>query len=176
MPYAHLIDTPNEKARYVTLASTLRPCTSLFSGRRVLDFGASYALFLLALIELGASAVVGVEPDTDRARKGQAILFKAGVDHVASLKAVGYEPALEFRESEFAVVMANAVLEHIPPPRAPSIRELWRVLRQGCYLIMNESPNKCLSFDLHTTYGLLFVPWLPEELPGSMQSGAEGSR
>jgi len=59
-------------------------------------------------------------------------------------------------------VLVNAVLEHIPQPRGAHIREIWRVLRPGGHLLVNETPNKYLPKDVHTT-GLWWVPWLPKE-------------
>jgi SAM-dependent methyltransferase len=68
---------------------------------------------------------------------------------------------LDFPAGHFDVVVANAVIEHIPQPRQEHIREIWRVLRPGGTLFINETPNKYLPWDYHTTGGLWFVPWLP---------------
>jgi len=142
----YLDDYPVERDRYATLKQTLLPLRHLFQDRRVLDFGAAVGLSMHAILEMGAAKIIGVEPNADRVRQATHILDT---------------PRLPLSDSAFDVVLANAVLEHIPPPRAPFVRELWRVLRRGGHLIINESPNKYLPVDFHTTGGLWCVPWMP---------------
>jgi hypothetical protein len=40
---------------------------------------------------------------------------------------------------------------------------MWRVLKTGGGLIINETPNKYFPIDKHTT-GLWLVPWLPSSI------------
>jgi SAM-dependent methyltransferase len=126
----------------------------------VLDFGASYALSTCVLLDLGARSVTGVEPDAQRVRRGQHVLRTLGYDDRATLEHVANTAQLAMDDATVDVVVANAVLEHIPQPRTLYVRELWRVLAPGGHLIINETPNKYLPIDFHTT-GLWFVPWLP---------------
>lgn len=149
-----------EQQRYLTLREVLSSFAGLFAGRRVLDFGASYALSTCALLELGAREVLGLEPDEARVLRGQQILRDLGYDNRATLEHMRDTRRLALADACVEVVIANAVLEHIPPPRLPYVRELWRVLGPGGYLIINETPNRYLPVDFHTT-GLWFVPWLP---------------
>lgn len=154
------IPTRVEQARYRTLEETLASLRGLFEGRRVLDFGASYALSVCALLELGAAEAVGVEPDAERVRLGRELLARTDHGSRATLYQVADTRRLPFAAGSFDVVLANAVFEHIPQPREAYLREVWRVLRRGGFLVVNETPNKYLPKDYHTT-GLWGVPWLP---------------
>jgi SAM-dependent methyltransferase len=156
----YLRDKPVEHQRYLILRQALGSLRTYFADRRVLDFGAGSGLSMCALLELGAAKVVGVEPDHARVRHGQGVL-RALEATSATLLPISYSGELPFSDGAFDVVLANAVLEHIPPPRRAYVRELWRVLAVGGHLLINESPNKYLPVDLHTTGGLWFVPWLP---------------
>lgn len=141
-----------ESGRQETLRDTLYRWRHLFAGKHCLDFGASYGLSMQVLSDFGAAVVVGVEPDEKRVMRGRA----AGWDirHVPDTR------CLPFAGQAFDFILCNAVLEHIPQPRTAYIREMWRVLARGGHLLVNETPNKYLPFDLHTT-GLWFIPWLP---------------
>jgi SAM-dependent methyltransferase len=158
---SELDDTDRE--RFTVLLSTLADLRSFIEGRRVLDFGASYGLSLCALLETGAGNVVGVEPDKERVERGLRLLAEMGIDARANLIHVADSRRLPFPDGVFDVVLANAVLEHIPPPRAEYIREMWRLVKRGGHLIVNETPNKYLPRDFHTT-GLWLVPWMPQRL------------
>jgi len=157
LPY--LQENPIEHQRYLTLKQTLAAFRPVFVNRRVLDFGASSGLSICALIELGAAKVVGIEPEEPRVERGQAILSNTGSADRARILHVGDTAHLPFADGSFEFVLANAVFEHIPQPRDRYIREVWRVLAPGGHFLLNETPNKYLPLDYHTT-GLLFVPWL----------------
>ncbi|HET6232063.1 MAG TPA: class I SAM-dependent methyltransferase [Longimicrobiaceae bacterium] len=160
--FLECVDDPKERRRYATLKQTLEPLRPLFEGKRVLDFGASHGPAICALLEMGAAEVVGVEPEAEWVRAGHRILAHAGFGPRATLLHVADTRVLPFADGAFDMVLANAVIEHIPQPREAYIRELWRVLADGGYLMVNETPNKYLPKDVHTT-GLWFVPWLPAE-------------
>jgi ubiquinone/menaquinone biosynthesis C-methylase UbiE len=147
--------------RYRTLLHTLSDLREYFEGRRVLDFGASYGVSMCALLELGAARVVGVEIDESRVVEGRRILADYG--DRAQLLHTPDTTALPFDDGEFDCVLCNAVLEHIPQPRDAHIREMWRVLRPGGVLIVNETPNKYLPVDFHTLH-LPLTNWLPSRV------------
>src|SRR4029077_1129621 len=159
--FADLCDSTIEKGRYETLKATLREFRPLFLGKTVLDFGSSAGLSICALMELAGERVVGVEPDRGRVDRGRAIIERLGLS--AALHHLPDTSRLPFPDGEFEVVLANAVFEHIPQPREPYVRELWRGVEANGVLIVNETPNKYLPFGFHTT-GLWFVPWLPKSL------------
>jgi ubiquinone/menaquinone biosynthesis C-methylase UbiE len=150
-----------ERGRLNTLVETLAPLKHLFAGKRVLDFGASYGLSMVGLHHLGAGSVTGIEPDAERVTRGVALLAESGVP--GKLLHVPDTARLPFPAGSFDFVLVNAVLEHIPQPRTRYIREMWRVVATGGVMLVNETPNKYLPLDYHTT-GLMFVPWLSREV------------
>jgi SAM-dependent methyltransferase len=118
---------------------------------------------MVALIRLGASDVVGVEPSPHRVAQGQALIAKAAPGAKASLIRTPDTASLPFSDGEFVFVLANGVLEHIPQPRDSYIRELWRVVAPEGHLMINETPNKYFPLEVHTT-SLWFNHWLPRRL------------
>ena len=158
---APLFHSATGRDRYATLRASLAPHADLFRDADVLDFGASYALSMCALHELGARSVVGVEPEQWRVDEGLETLARLG--HPPTLYCVEDTRHLPFADASFDVVLANAVFEHIPQPRDAYLREVWRVLRPGGHLIINETPNKYFPIDKHTTK-LWFNHWLPSHV------------
>jgi ubiquinone/menaquinone biosynthesis C-methylase UbiE len=148
--------------RYETLLQTLARWKPLFAGRRVLDFGASWALSMVALLRNGAAEVVGTEPNQTRVDMARSRLAIAAPGAKAMILKTGYEASLPFADGEFPFILTNGVLEHIPQPRDAYVRELWRVLAPGGYLMVNETPNKYFPKEVHTT-DLWFNHWLPRE-------------
>lgn len=144
-----------------TLLHTLSGFREYFQGRRGLDYGASYGVSMCAILELGAEKVVGVEIDEWRVIEGRRILADYG--HRAELLHTPDTTALPFADGEFDCVLCNAVLEHVPQPRDAHVREMWRLVRPGGVLIVNETPNKYLPWDYHTTK-LPIINWLPSRL------------
>ncbi len=65
-----------ERGRYISLLSTLCELRPFIESRRILDFGASYGLSICALLETGASYVVGVELDKLRLEYSHLALHK----------------------------------------------------------------------------------------------------
>lgn len=154
---------PTERNRYETLRESLRPFKHLIEGRTVLDFGASYGLSAVALIELGASKVWGVEPEMWRVKKGIHFMSELGLSDRVMLSHVEDTRRLDSPDATFGFILANAVFEHIPQPRTAYVRELWRVLAPGGTLLINETPNKYLPFDFHTLH-LPLTNWLPSSV------------
>ncbi|BES69343.1 hypothetical protein RE428_03610 [Marinobacter nanhaiticus D15-8W] len=162
-PVLPLLPSKTERGRYITLLSSLSSWRPLFAGRRVLDFGASYGTSMVALIRLGAREVVGVEPDASRVEQAPPLVAKAAPGAEVSFHHTPDTTALPFKDGEFTFILANAVFEHIPQPRDAFVRELWRVLAPGGYLLINETPNKYFPKETHTT-GLWFNHWLPRSV------------
>jgi SAM-dependent methyltransferase len=161
--FLECVSDPKERRRYQTLKETLEPLRPLFAGKRVLDFGSSHGPAVCAMLQMGAAEVIGVEPAAEGVRAGEKILAAGGFGRRAALLHVPDTRVLPFPSASFDMVLVNAVLEHIPQPRGEYIREIWRVLRPGGYLMVNETPNKYLPRDVHTT-GLWWVPWLPKRV------------
>ena len=163
-PFARLLETERiEHNRYLTLLRTLEPMREHFADRRVLDYGASSGLSIAALLRLGAARCVGVEPDRERVERAARLLPAAGLADRAQVRYVEDTRDLQFRDDAFGFILANAVFEHIPQPRDRHLAELWRVLRPGGVLIVNETPNKYFPKEKHTTR-LWFNHWLPGDV------------
>ena len=158
-----LLPSDTERWRYENLLLTLTAWRALFSGRRVLDYGASWGISAVALINAGAREVVGVEPDLARVEKGRTLVREAAPGANISLVHTPDTAALAFADGEFGFVLTNGVLEHIPQPRDVYIRELWRLVASGGHLMVTETPNSYWPKDTHTT-GLWFNHWLPREV------------
>ncbi|HEY7089659.1 MAG TPA: class I SAM-dependent methyltransferase [Tepidisphaeraceae bacterium] len=158
-----LSGNPVEQTRLMTLRQALRPYVELFAGKVVLDFGASHGLSAVAMIELGARQVVGVEPDAARVKSGTEMLARVALADRISLRTVSDTRDLPLEAASFDFILANAVFEHIPQPRDAYVRELWRVLAPGGALLINETPNKYLPADFHTLH-LPLTNWLPSRV------------
>jgi SAM-dependent methyltransferase len=150
-----------EQTRYQTVLRAFDGIRSALV-EPILDFGASGGLSMIALHSIGLTDVHGVEPVKWRVESGRRTLGEIGVDPNRLLW-VEDTRKLPYPDGQFGTVLANAVLEHIPQPRAAYIRELWRVLAVGGHLVISETPNKYLPLDYHTTR-LWGVPWLPKRL------------
>jgi SAM-dependent methyltransferase len=117
----------------------------------------------IALIESGARAVVGVEPDPERADVGRQRVAALGLTSHVTIEHVPDTGALPFADAAFPFILANGVFEHIPSPRRRYLAEVWRVLRSGGHLLIRETPNPYWPKEIHTT-GLWFNHWLPERV------------
>lgn len=159
-PVLDLLPSETERARYSTLLAALSERRALFAKRRVLDFGASWGTSAIALARQGAAEVVGVEPSIARIEQGRALIAKVAANAKISLMHTPDTTALPFADGEFVFILANGVLEHIPQPRAPYLREIWRVLSPGGHFMVSETPNQYFPRDIHTT-SLWFNHWLP---------------
>jgi SAM-dependent methyltransferase len=148
------------QTRSRNLRNSLAPLATIIEDSDVLDFGGE-SLSMLPLYELGAWRVTATQPDAQRVTESNKTLIRHG--YAPTVIQTGYEPRIPFGDACFDTVIANAVLEHIPQPRDEYIRELWRVLKSGGHLIINETPNKYFPIDVHTTK-LWFVPWLPSRI------------
>lgn len=159
--FKELLQDPSENDRLVTIHEALAPYKPLFEDQTVLDFGASFGTSTVALLDLGARRVVGVEPDRERVERGQELLKASGFGDTVELIYVADTRRMPFDDGAFPFILANAVIEHIPQPRGEFMKEIWRVLAPGGHLVINETPNKYLPLERHTT-GLWFNHWLPE--------------
>ena len=162
-PLIALLPSDTERLRYQHLIQRLTAWSTLFIGRHVLDFGASWGTSAVALIRVGAAGVIGVEPELTRVERGSDLLARVGVTDRVSLLHTPDTDMLGFGDGAFPFVLTNGVLEHIPQPRDRYIRELWRVISPGGHLMVTETPNAYWPKEFHTT-GLWFNHWLPCKL------------
>ncbi len=109
-------------------------------GRRVLDVGAGVGMYTAALCRY-ASAVVGIEVETDRVRQA----YQGGV---MAVQAVG--EALPFGDGAFDLVFSHEVIEHVQDD-AQVAAEMVRVAAPGGRLVI-FAPNRGYPFETHGHY------------------------
>ena len=65
---------------------------------------------------------------------------------------------------EFDFVIMSAVYEHLLPSERPSVmHQLWRAVRDGGFLFINQTPNQLFPVELHTTM-LPMINYVPDGL------------
>jgi len=69
-------------------------------------------------------------------------------------------PTLE--PASFDLVWLQAVVEHLlPEERRAYLRQFWRALRPGGWLVVTETPNRVWPYETHTSGGRWLLPWMP---------------
>lgn len=129
-------------------------------GLRILDFGCGFGASSYCLVKRGATDIVAtdlVAANTAFARK---LFSRLGLDGRVDLRDGDLVPALE--PASFDVVWLQAVVEHLlPAERRSFLRQLWRALRPGGWLVVTETPNRVWPYETHTSGGRWFLPWMP---------------
>jgi SAM-dependent methyltransferase len=135
-----------------------------FAGKRVLDFGCGAGASTLVLKRLlPPCELVGVELE-ERLLKlarlraehfgGGAVRFLASPDGVSLPEGLG----------QFDYVIFSAVFEHLLPDERPIVLSLiWRHMKPGAVLLLNQTPHRYSPFEMHTTF-LPIINYLPDPL------------
>lgn len=131
------------------------------SGARILDMGSGSGSSAFVLLDLGASAVQGIEPNAKLVDIAVARAEDEPLGQQSTFTCIQDTSKLPFEDGRFDIVTFNAVLEHIPPKsRTAVLQEAWRCLKPGGLMVFTETPNRAFPYDGHTT-GLPILPWLP---------------
>jgi len=149
--------------RYQALQVTLGRLSGYFVGKRVLDFGCGAGMSACVVAELGAASVTGVDTFPKMMARGTELLSRSGYDDIVRLQLVEDTRRVPFADDAFDTILCNAVFEHIPQPRDAYVREVWRLVKPGGFVVINETPNKYLPADFHTLH-LPVTNWLPSRL------------
>ena len=136
-----------------------------FAGKRVLDFGCGSGASLLVLSRiLPRCELVGVEIDRRLIELARRRAQHFGIDSVQVLQSPSPEtlpPAL----GQFDFIMFSAVFEHLRPHERRELLPLvWRHLRPGGVLFLNQTPHRYWPVETHTTGGLPFINYLPDRV------------
>lgn len=136
--------------------------TCRLRGQTILEIGCGTGSSTVALAEQGAK-VVGVDIDEDALA-------------VARQRAGAYVVDAEFRrlnakdlwktfgKDNFDSIIFFASLEHMTlAERLVALRDAWKMLPVGGFLVIIETPNRLWFFDNHTAR-LPFFHWLPDRL------------
>lgn len=132
----------------------------------VLDFGCGSGASTMVLSRmLPFTQITGVELEED-------------LLEIAKLRSVHYKAQhrIEFHLSpdgenlpenigSFDYVILNAVYEHLlPNERKTVLRLLWKHLKPGGLMFINQTPYRWFPIEFHTTSGLIFINYMPDRL------------
>jgi len=132
---------------------------------RWLDCGCADGGYTIAMLERGASQVIGVDVEADRLAKAQRRPARGDAGYAGAVA-----EALPFPDQSFDGVLMNEVLEHVAN-EAQALREVLRVLRPGGHLVL-MSPNRWFPFEQHgmridetkIDIPIPLLPWLPARI------------
>jgi len=131
------------------------------AGKRVLDCGSGVGASSVLLCRLGAQQVDGIDVVDECVQVARMRVAEEGCAQSIEFRLVNASSSVPLPNESYDVVMANALIEHIlPESRAGLLREWWRLLRPGGYLLIRDTPNRLWPKDGHTT-GLWWVPYMP---------------
>ena len=131
---------------------------------RWLDLGCADGGYVSAMIEGGADAVVGVDPNADQIAEARGRGLRAAEFVVAESE------HLPFADAAFDGVLLNEVFEHVGDERA-TLGEVYRVLKPGGTLAL-MSPNRWYPLEGHgarighrtLNIPIPLLPYLPRRL------------
>ncbi len=146
---------------YKRLFQRLPPSTISMTDRgplRVLDCGIGAGNFSLALAQSiqGDVSLTGVDVSPEMLREAANTL--CGIRSLSLREADARQ--LPFADSEFDMVMAAHVLEHLPDPDA-ALSEMMRVLKPGGKLLFCITRRSVFGFYVHLNWRTQFksIPW-----------------
>ncbi|MCC6563349.1 methyltransferase domain-containing protein [Candidatus Uhrbacteria bacterium] len=147
-----------------TLFSFVRP--SAFKGKRLLDFGCgSGASTMILARHLPDTEVVGVELEKKNLDVARMRAEYYGYKHISFFQSPSGEE-LPPDLGTFDFIFMPAVYEHLlPAERSRLSEQLWKLLKKGGVLFVDETPHRWFPIETHTT-GLPFINYLPKPLAG----------
>jgi len=133
-----------------------------FAGKRLLDFGCGAGASSLVMSRLlPGCEIVGIELQERLLR-----LAKLRAEHLGrgGLRFMLSPSGMALPEGigEFDYIVLSAVFEHLlPAERAALLPLLWRRLKKGGVLFINQTPHRWSPIEMHTT-GLPLINYLPQ--------------
>lgn len=136
-----------------------------FAGSRILDFGCGSGASMMVLRRLlPPCSIVGIELEERLlhiARERARHLRCGELSFLKSPSGDSLPPDL----GEFDFIMFNAVFEHLlPHERTQLLPKVWRHLRPGGVLFLNQTPYRYSPVEIHTTGGMPLINYLPDAL------------
>lgn len=136
--------------------------SSELRNKRLLDFGCGTGASSLCLAAMfPETEIVGIDLDEQAIDLARKVLAHRGLTNVKFLSSC--DPASIPRElGEFDFVMLSAVYEHLlPEERHQLMPELWRILKVGGVLFINQTPHRYFPYEHHSTR-LWLLNYLPD--------------
>ncbi|HKU90931.1 MAG TPA: methyltransferase domain-containing protein [Steroidobacteraceae bacterium] len=136
-----------------------------FAGKRILDFGCGSGASPLVLARLlPPCEIVGVELEEkllELARLRAQHFGRTSLQLLQSPSGDSLPPDL----GEFDFIMFNAVFEHLLPHERHTLLPLvWRHLRPGGVMFLNQTPYRWSPVEVHTTQGMPLINYLPDSM------------
>ena len=130
---------------------------------RILDYGCGAGSSTLTLARLFPHAQISGLDFMDKFLK----VARLRAAHYGALNVMFHsvpKSGVEAGAPSFDIVFLNAVFEHLLPGERPIVLEsIWRVLKPGGVLILNQTPHRWFPIETHTS-GLPLINYLPDSL------------
>jgi SAM-dependent methyltransferase len=135
-----------------------------FRGKRLLDFGCGSGASTFALARaLPQTEVVGVELDPNSIEIAERIANHRRMPNAGFLRSPSPD-ALPEGMGAFDFVMLSAVYEHLLPAERKAVMPLlWRILKPGGAIFVNQTPHRYFPYEHHSTM-LWFVNYMPDRM------------
>jgi SAM-dependent methyltransferase len=135
-----------------------------FAGKRVLDFGCGAGASTIVLSRLLPDCdLVGIELQERLLRLARLRARYFGRRNVRFLRSPAGD-SLPGELGDFDYIVLSAVFEHLlPNERATLLPRLWRHLKAGGVLFLNQTPHRYSAIEFHTT-GLPLINYLPDRV------------
>lgn len=133
-----------------------------FAGKRVLDFGCGAGASTMVLSRLlPGCELVGIELQERLLKLARLRARHFGRRNVRFLRSPAGD-SLPGDLGEFDYIVLSAVFEHLlPEERAALLPRIWRHLKTGGVLFLNQTPHRYSAIEFHTT-GLPLINYLPD--------------
>jgi len=136
-----------------------------FAGKRILDFGCGSGASPMVLARvLPPCEIVGVELVGQLLELARSRAQHFGRTSLQLLQSPSGD-SLPAGLGDFDFIMFNAVFEHLLPQERHALLPLvWRHLRPGGVLFLNQTPYRWSPVETHTTQGMPFINYLPDSV------------
>ena len=134
-----------------------------FKNKTLLDFGCGAGASTMILTRMFPDTkIMGVELEKSLLDVARARADFYGYNHLQLLASPGpNDLPPEVREVDFVVL--SGVYEHLlPEERRRLIPRIWKIIKPGGILFLNQTPHRGFPIELHTTGGLPFINYLPD--------------
>jgi ubiquinone/menaquinone biosynthesis C-methylase UbiE len=132
---------------------------------KLLDYGCgSGASTMILARNFPHSEITGVDIRSDLNKVAQARAIFYNVEERVRFLISPDSMMIPNKMGEFNFIFLNAVYEHLlPNERKTLLRELWKILKPGGLLFINETPQRLYPIDFHTTR-LPLINYLPDRM------------